>query len=76
MADDFEKWFSDHVGAVDQLPSGAVKNLRTVLYSAWLENAAPSREQVEVLVRQAAGEITGEQARELMRQPRAAAFRG
>ncbi|MCS3853297.1 antitoxin VbhA family protein [Tsukamurella ocularis] len=76
MTESFDDWFDSHADVIGKRPAAAIKDLRNALYSGWLENAAPTREQVEILARQAAGEITGAQARELMRQPRVATFRG
>ncbi|GAA0992612.1 hypothetical protein GCM10009551_053700 [Nocardiopsis tropica] len=75
MAGSFDHWLSQHEQLLSQLSPAASQRLERALHSAWLEDAAPDADQVAILVQQAAGTITGDQARERMLGTRAAAFR-
>ena len=58
----FEQWRAQYRDVFDRLEPRQAEILLDVCYSSWLENAAPSRRELEVLGQQVAGEISASQA--------------
>ena len=65
-SNEFDSWLQPHRQILDELGPAAADTLRAALHSAWLEDAAPTADQIQVLARQVRGDITGDQARATM----------